>query len=114
MNPQSGKDVPISRIMRFLQGVAYTGMASSEDPFPLPFQARWIKLEIHQLVHVLQDKHVAVQLHYTVILCEPEGRQLGPAVVEAWVRRIVLPLLRQEVFSALLRNPAGVKNSMPL
>lgn len=107
-------DVPISRIMRFLQGVTHAGMASGEDPLPLPLQARRVKLEIHQLVHILQDQHVAIQLHDAVILCEAEGRQFGPAVVEARVRRIILPLLRQEVFRALLGNAAGFKNSMPL
>ena len=103
---------PVSGIMRFLQRVAHTRVACSKDPLPLPTQARRVKLEIHQLIHVLQDQHVAVKLHHAVILYQAERRQLGPAVVEARVCRVILPLLREQILSPLLGDAAGFEHSM--
>jgi hypothetical protein len=100
--------------VRLLQGVADAGMAGGEDALARPLKTRRVELEIHQLVHVLADQHVAVELHDAVVLDQAEGRQLGPAVVEARVGRVVLAVLWQEVFGALLGDTAGFERRVAL
>lgn len=76
--------------MLLLQRITNTRMARGENPLPLARQRRRIELHLHQLVHVLHDQHIAIQLHDPVVLDQAERRQLGPAVVEARVGRVVL------------------------
>lgn len=98
--------------MGLLQWITNACVASCKDPLSLTLHAWRIKLKIHELVHVLQDQHIAVQLHHAVISDQAEWRQLGPAVVEARVRGVVFAFLREEIFSPLFRNPSRVQNGM--
>lgn len=82
--------IPILRIMRLLQRIAHTSMTRSKHPLPGPRQLRRIELEIHQLVHILEGDHVAIQLDDALILDQREGGQFAPAVVEPHVVGVVL------------------------
>lgn len=84
------KDVPVLRIMRLLERIAYTGMARCKYPVALASGTRWIQLQLHQLIHVLQHHHVAVELDNPVILFQREWRQFTPAIIEARVISEVL------------------------
>jgi hypothetical protein len=72
-------------------------MRRREHPLPFARHAGGIQLHLHQLIHVLQCEHVAVQLHHALILRQAEGRQLAPAVVEARVVAVVDVDLGEEV-----------------
>lgn len=95
--------------MRFAQRVTHTRMASCEDALARPAHARRIQLQVHQLVHVLDDQHVAVQLHDALILHQRERGQLAPAVVEADVVGEVFRHRGEEVGHALLGDAARVE-----
>lgn len=56
-----------------------------------------VKLQIHQLVHVVQHQHVAIQLHDALIFKQGERPQLAPAVVEAGVVAVFLVDGREQV-----------------
>lgn len=43
---------------------------------------RWIQVEIHQFIHILDNQHVTVKHHDAFILNERENSELGPAVDE--------------------------------
>lgn len=100
---------PIGRIMRFLQGIADAGVAGGEDA-AAPGGGDGVggvEGEQHELVHVAADEHVGVELDDAVVLHEAEGRQLGPAVVEARVVAVVDGEARQQVGHALGGDAAG-------
>lgn len=82
--------IPFFGIMGFAQRIAGASMAGGKDSIPRASESRGIQLNIHQLVHILEDEHVTVQLHDAVELNEREGRELGPAVVEARIVGVVL------------------------
>ena len=81
---------PVLRVVRLLQRIAYTCMACRKDLVALTTSARRVEFHLHQLIHIVQDQHVAVQLHDAVIVLEGERCQLTPAVVEARVIGVVL------------------------
>ena len=89
-------------------------MAGGEDAVAFACGTGGVEVEVHQLVHVAQDQHIAVELDDAVILLEGEGRQLAPAVVEARVVCVVLGDLGQQVGDVLLRNAAGVEGGVAL
>lgn len=79
-------------------------MTRRKDPVARTGQLGRIELQLHQLVHVAHHDHVAVELDDALKLDQREGRQLGPAVVEARVRpEVALPPRRREP----LDGPAG-------
>lgn len=78
-------NVPICRVMRLLQRIAYASMGSCKDPVTFPFHCRRIKLHCHQLIHVPHQEHVTVELNDPIVLSEPECGQLCPAVTKSWI-----------------------------
>ena len=100
--------------MRLLQRIAHARVAGREHLVALPSHARGIQLQLHQFVHVVQDQHVAVQLHDAVIFDQREGGELAPAVVKAWVIREVFGHLGQQVLDMLFRNAPLVQRLVPL
>jgi hypothetical protein len=89
-------------------------MPGSKDPLPFPRHTRRIQLQLHQLVHVLQGQHVAVELHDALILDQAKRRQLRPAVVESRVVRVVDVDSGQQVLDALLWDAAGFERGASL
>lgn len=85
---------PVGGVVGLLERVADAGVAGGEDALALGTalggDCGVVEVHGHQLVHVLQDEHVAVQLDDTVILGQAEGGKLAPAVVEAGVVAVVL------------------------
>lgn len=77
------------------------------------FLIRRIELHLHQLIHILQHQHIAVQLDHAIIFCQAEGRQLRPAVVEARVIGVVLADFRQQILDALRWDAARAQSGMP-
>ena len=58
-------------------------MACSKHSLPRPaFTVCRIEFDIHQLVHILEYKHVTVQLDNSLILDERERREFAPTVIE--------------------------------
>ena len=98
--------------MRFPQRITHTSMTRRKHPVPLPPHLRPIQFQLHQLVHILQHQHVAVQLHDAGVLGEGERGQLRPAVVEARVVAVVLPLGGEEVLDALLGDAPSVQGGV--
>lgn len=111
--PKEQGDPPILRIMRFLQRITSARVPRGENPLPLPRHARRIELHLHQLIHVLQRQHVRIQLHDSVILDEAEGRELAPAIVEAWVVGVVHVHFGEQVLDVLLGNAAALERGVP-
>lgn len=99
---------PVGRVVRLAQRVADAGVPRREDARALAGDhVGWVvELKRHELVHVAPHQHVRVELDDSGVLVEREGRQLRPAVVEARVVAVVLPLRRQQVLNALGRNAA--------
>lgn len=62
--------LPVLWVVRFLKGVADTSMASGENAVTVSTNFWGIQVDIHQFIHVLQDNHVTVELHNTVIFHE--------------------------------------------
>lgn len=59
-------------------------MGSREDLLTLPFQSGMIQLDVfHQLIHIPQDEHIAIQQNDSFKLSEGEQREFTPGVVEA-------------------------------
>lgn len=102
---------PVGRVVGSLEGVADAGVAGGEDALPrvvvVVSAARRVELELHQLVHVLEDEHVRVELDDAGVLGQREGRELGPAVVEARVVGVVLGHLGEQVRHMLPGDAAG-------
>lgn len=98
--------------MRLLQRIARTRVTGREHPVPHPTDLRCIQLDVHQLVHVPQHEHVAVQLDHAVVLDEREGSQFAPAVVEARVVGVVLVHAGEQVLDVLLWDAAAVQRGV--
>ena len=77
--------------MRLLHRVADTSVTGRKDAIALSAQAGLVQLEIHELVHVLQDHHVTVEQDDAAVLGQGEERQLGPGLVEPSI--VVVELL---------------------
>lgn len=73
-----------------------------------------VELELHELVHVAQHEHVAVELDDAGVLVEAEGGELAPAVVEARVVGVVAPGGREEVLDALGGDAAALEGGEAL
>lgn len=71
-----------------------------------------VEFEVHQLVHVLQHEHVAVQLHDAIVLHEGERRQFAPAVVEARIIAVVLLHGRLQVGDVPLGDATAVESGV--
>lgn len=106
---------PVLGVVGFLERVADAGVACGEDALagagvPAGGGLRVVELHGHELVHVVEDEHVAVELDDAVILGQAEGGQLAPAVVEARVVGVVLGRLGgEQVFDLLVGDAAGVE-----
>lgn len=98
--------------MWLLQRIADTCMSSGKDLLSLSCEFRPIQLQIHQLVHILPDKHIAVELNDSVILRQREWRQFRPAVVESRIVGVVHFDLWKDVFDTLRRDAASFERSM--
>lgn len=108
---------PVLRIVRFLERVAHASVAGGEDTRARLAGARLaegrrVEVEVHQLVHVAQHKHVGVQLDDARVLGQREGRELAPAVVEARVVGVVAALSRQQVGDVLRGDAAGAQGGV--
>ena len=87
-------------------------MSCGKHLLSFPFQLRSIELHFHKLIHVLHDQHVAIQLHHTVIFCQVERREFGPAVIESRICGIVFSFAWEQVLDALFRNPTSFERGM--
>jgi hypothetical protein len=103
------RPIPVLRIMRLPEWIAHTRMASSKHTPSPPSLRRRVQLELHQLIHVSQHEHIAIQLYDAVVLGERKGREFAPAVVEARVVAVVLAGGGEEVVDALFGDAAGVE-----
>src|SRR4051812_28346941 len=59
--------IPILRIMWLLERITHTSMSRSKHLLSFPSQLWPVKFHLHQLVHILQYQHIAIQLHDSVI-----------------------------------------------
>lgn len=110
---------PVLGVVGLAQRVADAGMAGGEDALgagpPSGGGGPVVEGHGHELVHVLQDQHVAVELDDAVVLGEAEGGELAPAVVEARVVAVVAGGLGgQQVLDLLVRDAAGVQGGEAL
>lgn len=87
-------------------------MASRKHFVPLSLTSRSIELNLHELIHILHDHHVAVQLHNPVILLQRKWRELAPAVVEARVVGEIFVDSGKEVFDSLLGNVTDFESAV--
>lgn len=71
------------RIMRLLQWITNAGVTRGEDPVTLPLHRWGIEADVHELVHVLECQHVAVQLDYPFVPGQREWDKFAPAVIES-------------------------------
>lgn len=110
---------PVLGVVGLAQRVADAGVPRGEDALRVR-AARGgggavVQGHGHELVHVLQDQHVAVELDDAVVLGQAEGGQLAPAVVEARVVAVVARRLGgQQVLDLLVRDAAGVEGGEAL
>lgn len=110
---------PVLGVVGLAQRVADAGVARGEDALRVRTAGRGggavVQGHGHELVHVLQNEHVAVELDDAVVLGQAEGGQLAPAVVEARVVAVVLGRLGgQQVLDLLVGDPAGVEGGEAL
>lgn len=91
------ENLPVFGIVLLLQRIAHASVTRGEHPVALAFHARRVKLQVHQLVHVLKYKHVAVKLHDPRKLRQAEGREFAPAIIEARIVAVVLGRLGEQV-----------------
>lgn len=110
---------PVARVVGLLERVADAGVAGGEDTLRTRPACRGggavVQGHGHQLVHVLQHQHVAVELDDAVVLRQAEGRELAPAVVEARVVAVVTGgLCGQQVLDLLVGDAAGLQGGQAL
>jgi hypothetical protein len=103
---------PVLGVMWFLERVAHACVACGEDSVALACHGSGIELEVHELVHVLEHHHVAVELHDAVVFGERKGREFAPAVVEARVVGVVFVDGGKQVLDVLLGYRARVEGSV--
>jgi len=60
--------IPVLGIMGLLHRIADTSMTCRKDAFPFASAFHWIQFEIHELIHIFEDQHIAVELHHSIIL----------------------------------------------
>lgn len=110
---------PVLGVVGLAQRVADAGVARGEDALRVRATGGGggavVQGHGHELVHVLQDQHVAVELDDAVVLGQAEGGQLAPAVVEARVVAVVTGRLGgQQVLDLLVGDAAGVEGGEAL
>ena len=88
-------------------------MTRSENPVAFTMHFWWIKLNVHELVHVSQDKHVAIQLHHSLVLGQREWSQLAPAVIKSRVLAEVLLCGGNKIFDVFFGDVANVESFVP-
>lgn len=76
--------------MRLLQRITNTGMTRGKNTISRARQLGRVQFDIHQLIHILERDHVAIQLDDAVILDQRERGQFAPAVVETHVIGVIL------------------------
>src|SRR5271170_3536199 len=86
---------PVFGVMWFLERVTSTSMTRGIHPIPLCFHTWRIKLKFHQLIHIFEHQHVAVQLHNAIIFSQAEWCELAPTIIEARVVGIFFGYRRQ-------------------
>lgn len=64
--------IPVFGVVSFVERITNTSMACREDAVCIALHLRRIQLEIHQLVHVLENQHVPVKLDHALILDKRE------------------------------------------
>lgn len=89
-------------------------MAGSEHAIAGAGHVGRIQFDVHQLVHALENEHVAVKLDDALVLGERERREFAPAVVEAHIVGEVLGDRWQEVWDVALLYTPGVKGCVAL
>lgn len=94
--------------------IANAGMTSSENPRTLAGHTGRIQLDVHQLVHVAENQHIAVQLHDALILGQRERGEFAPAVIEADVIREFLRDRREKVGNVAFRDASCVEDCMAM
>lgn len=105
---------PVGGVVGFAERVADAGVAGGEDAGAgglvgwVGGDGRVVEGQGHEVVDVLADEHVGVELDDAGVLGEAEGGELGPAVVEARVVRVVAALGGEEVLDALFRDAPAV------
>jgi hypothetical protein len=100
---------PILGVMRLLQRITNASVAPCKDPVAGSIHSRRIELNIHQFVHVPENKHIAVQLYDSVILREGKRRHLAPAIVEAGIFAKVLCGGWKQVLDMLLGYASSIE-----
>lgn len=110
---------PVLGVVGLAQRVADAGVARGEDALGVGTPGGGCGAVVqghgHELVHVLQDQHVAVELDHAVVLGQAEGGELAPAVVEARVIAVVARRLGgQQVLDLLVGDAAGVQGGEAL
>jgi hypothetical protein len=103
---------PVLGVVWFLKWIAHTRVACCEDAISFTGHGRGVEFEVHEFVHVLKGHHVAVELDDAVVFGEGEGREFGPAVVEARVVGVVFVDCGQQVFDVLLGDGARVEGGV--
>lgn len=74
--------IPVLWMMFLFQRITSALMGSRNDTISSHANFRWIQLDIHQFIHILDNQHVAIKHHDAFILNERENSELGPAVGE--------------------------------
>ena len=104
---------PVGRVVRLAERVADAGVAGSEDAVAFAGERGGVEGQVHELVHVAQDEHVAVELDDAVVFGEGEGGEFRPAVVEAGVVAVVFVDGGEEVRDALCGDVPGGEGGVP-
>ena len=84
-------------------------MACCEDSVPFAFAARRVQLQVHELVHVFENEHVAIKLYDAVIFGQGEGCEFAPAIIETSVIAIVFVYRWEKIVDPLLGDLADVE-----
>ena len=98
--------------MRLLFWIANTSMTGSKNFVSFPLTVRSIELNIHKLIHVLHNHHVAVQLNNPVILLQGKGCEFAPAIVEAGIIGEIFMNCGKEVLDLLFRNFTDLESAV--
>lgn len=98
--------------MRLFQRVADTGVRRGKDSPSRAVTFRWIKLHVHELIHVLHNQHITIQLDDTVVFFKRKRRELTPAIVEPRVIAEIFVYGWKEVVDVLLGDVTSIEGSM--
>lgn len=98
--------------MRLLERIANTRMSRRKHPIPIATHSRRIQLNVHQLIHILQNHHIAIQLYNTLILHQRKLRKLAPAIIEPRIIRVVLMDRGNKIRNPPLHYTPGIEGCM--